>query len=96
MDSNLLCVWSIEKNIIPKRKAYIDTKECWKEFLAAWNRVVYSSIEELYKQAWHEIELLYKEKGDITFKRHVCPIKSVFLVHGQKIVCTLEIVLLQE
>ncbi|KAL3523187.1 hypothetical protein ACH5RR_016021 [Cinchona calisaya] len=63
--SNVLCVWHIKKNIFANCKAHFKHKEYWDAFLIDWNSLVYSSTEEVFEKAWHEIQLSYKINGAI-------------------------------
>ncbi|KAL3506107.1 hypothetical protein ACH5RR_031489 [Cinchona calisaya] len=63
--SNVLCVWHIQKNILANCKSYFRQTKDWDAFLTDWNSLVYSSTEEAFEKACHEIQLSYKEKTDV-------------------------------
>ena len=64
--THLLCLWHIEKNIVAKCKGYFEEKEDWDVFLSMWNSVVYAETEEEFEESWLFLQLLYKEKKNVS------------------------------
>ncbi|XP_074277536.1 uncharacterized protein LOC141601165 [Silene latifolia] len=79
--THLLCIWHIQKNIVAKCKNQFTNDEDWDMFLSTWNAVMYAETEASFYEAWHLIELLYKEKHIIQFY-----LKETWLPYKEKFV----------
>ncbi|KAG5566439.1 hypothetical protein RHGRI_002122 [Rhododendron griersonianum] len=60
--AHVLCVWHIEKNVLSKCKSQFESGKDWETFLSTWTNVIESVDESSFHEAWHLLEVQYKEK----------------------------------
>jgi hypothetical protein len=57
--NHLLCIWHINNNVLVNCKKSFDTKEAWDIFFIDWKKMIYSSSDRDYRDAWSEFSETY-------------------------------------
>lgn len=54
-----LCLWHIQKNVLENCKKLFTFNEDFEELLRRWNTVMYSPMEDILEERWHQLYMAY-------------------------------------